>query len=152
MVDNYNRIILEDLIITESASRVPATKKELGRMLLQLLEESTFNEISKQVDKDIETLKEWYMEVMPAFKINFDDEQRFWSQVFVRGEDDCWEFTGGTMDNSGRGRFHLGGRKIMAQRIAYAIEHGFMPHLGIRRICKNHNCVNPKHLCMVGEQ
>ena len=128
-------------------------KKWLGKIIIKLLNEPniTIRKIAKETAQSIETIKDWYMEAMPAFKISFEDEQRFWSQVFVRRENECWEFVGGTMDKLGRGRFHLNGHKIMAQRVAYAIEYGFMPELGIKRICRNINCVNPKHLIMVGE-
>jgi hypothetical protein len=83
---------------------------------------------------------------MDKYKISMRNEQRFWSQVFMRGEDECWVFTGGTMDKRGRGRFHINGKHIMAQRIAFGIEYGYIPECAILRTCKDVSCVNPKHL------
>lgn len=83
---------------------------------------------------------------MKSFIISDKDAERFWSKVFIRGHDDCWEYDGGTLSKVGVGRFHFKGQKIMAHRIAFAIENGYMPEGDITHTCKNKTCVNPNHL------
>lgn len=83
---------------------------------------------------------------MAKFKISVKDEARFWSQVFVRGKNDCWIHTGGTISKDGSGRFHLKGRKIMARRIAFGIQYGYLPACGIKNTCGFLGCLNPAHM------
>lgn len=84
---------------------------------------------------------------MTRFVVITDKEaERFWSKVFIRGSDDCWEYDGGTISKEGVGRFHFRSQKIMAHRIAFAIEYGYIPEGDVTHTCGNRSCVNPAHL------
>ncbi len=83
---------------------------------------------------------------MAKFIIPEEDADRFWSKVFIRGEDECWEYFGGTLDKRGKGRFHFKGHKYNAQRFAFALEYEYMPEEDVIHTCNNISCVNPKHL------
>ena len=81
--------------------------------------------------------------------INFDAAQteRFWSNVDIRGEDECWLWTAGVRTD-GRGRIMIAGRSDTAPRIAYMLVKGEIPpdKPCILHHCKNKLCVNPNHL------
>lgn len=72
---------------------------------------------------------------------------KFWANVDVRGEDECWPWRGST-DPKGYGYFYDGTRTTRAHRIALASKLG-------RRLakgecgchsCDNPPCCNPSHL------
>jgi hypothetical protein len=46
----------------------------------------------------------------------------------------------------GRGAFHLGGRKVYAHRVAFAIVEGRYPDGLLRHECDNPVCCNPGHI------
>lgn len=46
--------------------------------------------------------------------------QRFWSNVDIKGPDDCWEWLG-EKDKNGYGRFLINGKMCLAPRIAYIL-------------------------------
>ncbi len=74
-------------------------------------------------------------------------EKRFWSKVKILGEDDCWEWQGGT-GRGGYGRFKLDGRTGHAHRAALSYSLG--RPLGERMFachrCDRRICCNPRHL------
>lgn len=74
-------------------------------------------------------------------------EQRFWSKVDKRNDDECWEWHG-CRHPVGHGRFNQGkDGHIYAHRFSYRLAHGSLPNgLVIHHKCFNPPCVNPKHL------
>lgn len=73
-------------------------------------------------------------------------EIRFWQQVDVRGQDDCWPWTG-TKTAAGYGRPMINGRRILAHRLSLQISTG-VSGKGSHALhsCDNPICVNPAHL------
>ena len=86
-------------------------------------------------------------------------EERFWSKVDRRSEDECWPWKN-RIGEGGYGRLSVGGRRIMAHRVAYELLRGPIPdglvldHTCHNRdetcpggpTCRHRRCVNPSHL------
>lgn len=71
--------------------------------------------------------------------------QRFWEKVDVRGEDDCWLWTGGT--NGAYGYIHLGQKRVGAHRVSLMLtRRNPGPSRHAIHTCDTKLCVNPKHL------
>lgn len=76
-------------------------------------------------------------------------EQRFWSKVNIRGEDDCWTWEAALRNKKeGYGAFWLDGRHQPSNRVAYELSSGKKVDRGMHicHKCDNPRCCNPKHL------
>ncbi len=68
--------------------------------------------------------------------------------ITMRGEDDCWLWTGALVGRDSRPYFSVKGRKLLAYRIVYELTTGktLSSDILIRHTCDNRMCCNPKHL------
>lgn len=76
-----------------------------------------------------------------------DCEDRFWSKVDIRGDDDCWEWTG-HRHQRGYGIFWFQGKNVRANRYALIFSGSEPPspqHISLHS-CDNPPCCNPRHL------
>lgn len=73
-------------------------------------------------------------------------QERFWSKVDKRSEDECWLWRASTW-GIGYGSFRLRGKSLSAHRFAYEDAFGESPGtLCVLHKCDNPPCCNPKHL------
>lgn len=74
-------------------------------------------------------------------------EQRFWSKVDKKSDQECWLWKGGLMP-LGYGSFQVGVRRsITSHRQAWILTHGHIPlRLHVLHRCDVRRCVNPSHL------
>lgn len=71
--------------------------------------------------------------------------ERFWKNVERGDDDDCWLWHG-SMSN-GYGTVHVGGTNRVAHAVLYEWYVGPIPYgKELDHLCRNRNCVNPKHL------
>lgn len=80
-----------------------------------------------------------------------DPAQAFWSRVQkVDDESSCWLWVGGWTDKSGRGRWRLGGKNMIASRAALILSKGPPPEspeeLHACHTCDTPGCCRPSHL------
>lgn len=72
---------------------------------------------------------------------------RFWSNVDRRGPDECWPWL---LSKQSRGYgvacFGGDGRRELAHRVAFFLEHGRWPEPMCLHRCDNRPCCNPGHL------
>jgi len=74
-------------------------------------------------------------------------EHQFWQRV--RKTDDCWEWTGTTVETHGNryGTFQHNWKNVLVHRYSYELAYGPIPDgLVIDHTCRNGICVRPDHL------
>ena len=68
--------------------------------------------------------------------------------ISMKGDEDCWLWTGGLVGRDSRPYFSVDGKKLLAYRIVYELITGETLVTGemIRHKCDNKICCNPKHM------
>jgi len=70
--------------------------------------------------------------------------EKFWQRV--KKTKTCWNWIG-NLNPDGYGLFYINKKYILAHRFSYKLFNKTIPkNLEIDHLCKNRNCVNPKHL------
>jgi hypothetical protein len=73
-------------------------------------------------------------------------EQKLWSYIDRRGENECWNYTKG-LDRDGYGHFYFDGKTYRAHRAVYKVSKGPIPKgYYVCHTCDNPTCCNPEHL------
>lgn len=77
---------------------------------------------------------------------NLPVSMRLWMSIDVGSPEACWEFSG-SKNTRGYGSFRVGGKNILAHRLAWQVEMGDIPDgFWVLHRCDNPPCCNPGHL------
>jgi hypothetical protein len=75
----------------------------------------------------------------------YTGEERFFSNILVKGSEDCWNWTAHTC--GGYGRLRIEGKMVLAHRYSWSLVNGPIPEgMMILHKCDNTLCCNPAHL------
>jgi hypothetical protein len=72
-------------------------------------------------------------------------DERFWSKVDIKNENDCWNWLAST-NSDGYGEFRYKNKLEIATHMVWFLTYGKMPTLQILHTCDNPSCCNPNHL------
>lgn len=71
--------------------------------------------------------------------------ERFWAKVDKT--EGCWNWTASRQARASYGQINVGGRPMLAHRVAWELERGPVPAgMQLDHLCRNRACVNPAHL------
>lgn len=74
------------------------------------------------------------------------EQAKFWNQVYIKSEDECWEWKG-ARHAKGYGMARWNGKGSGAHRVAYELKNNISPKgLCVCHSCDSPPCCNPKHL------
>ena len=79
-----------------------------------------------------------------------DETTRFWSQVQVGSNDECWPWTG-RVDNAGYGAFNYRFTKSNAHAYSWMLVNGPLNRRRLIHTCGNRLCCNPKHIFLYSD-
>ena len=80
-------------------------------------------------------------------KLSEQDVERFWKKVAKAGPDECWLWMAGKRKQSrGYGGFRIGGKVILAHRVAFILSNRLEPGQDVLHKCDMPPCCNPRHL------
>ena len=102
------------------------------------------NEIAKKYNVNNVTV--WNVLKKNGLSDRFTLEERFWKNVNVLSQYECWEWAGCKF-KGGYGALGYNKKTEKAHRISYKIHKGdIQENLVVRHTCDNPSCVNPNHL------
>jgi len=77
-----------------------------------------------------------------------EEKERFWSNIDIRSDDECWLWQGNRQVKDGRGTIRFRGTRFVASRVALALQDDHYPTADkfACHKCDNPPCCNPGHL------
>lgn len=93
----------------------------------------------------MKTPKQWKSSAARKLNVQHTVEERFWSKVDIRGEDECWAWLAGK-NKDGYGKVWVDGGMRLTNRVAYELTKESLGDRNACHECDMPSCCNPKHL------